>query len=116
MKLEIKKPYLYDGSGIIDTCNFCGRSDIVTPTGTLHLCPACVKRGEWNYKGGRAVLSDVGLRSRVKIIKGYGRCDICGVFAVGYLFAVEGWSCFKCLWTKIAKRSDALRVEGFRIV
>ena len=115
-RLEIGKPYLYDGSGIIDVCNFCGKKDIVTPTGTLHLCPACVSKGEWHHKGGKPYFSDMGLRSRVRVVKGYGTCDICGVLAVGYVMVVEGWACFRCLWTKIAKRNDALRPEGFRIV
>jgi len=116
-KLQIGKPYLYDGSGIIDVCNFCGKSDIVVPTGTLHLCPNCVKKGEWHIrKDNRPYFTEAGLRSRVRIIRGYGTCDICKVLAVGYLFSVEGWCCFKCLWVKIAKRADALRPEGFRLV
>jgi hypothetical protein len=115
-KLEPRKPYLYDGTGIIGICNFCGKRDIVVPTGTLHLCMDCVKRGEWHYNGGNPIINEFGMQSRIQIIKGYGRCDICGVFAVGYIAAVEGWACFRCLWTKIAKRHDALRPEGFRLV
>ena len=115
-KIQVGKPYLYDGSGVIDFCNFCGKSDILVPTGTLHICPDCMKKGLWHYDRGRPTFSSTGMRSRVRIIPGYGRCDICGVLAVGYVMAVEGWVCFKCLWTKIAKRHDALRPEGFRLV
>jgi hypothetical protein len=115
-RIEIRKPYLYDGSGIIDVCNFCGKTDILVPTGTLHICPKCVGRGEWHYRRGRPYFTEKGFQSRVKIIPGYTTCDTCGVFAVGYIFAVEGWSCFRCMWTKIAKRNDALRPEGFRLV
>jgi len=115
-KIREGQPYLYDGSGVIGICNFCSRSDIVVPTGTLHLCPDCVKRGEWHHNRGRPVINQFGMQSRVRILPGYARCDICGVLAVGYVMAVEGWVCFRCLWTKIAKRHDALRPEGFRLV
>lgn len=107
-------PLVYDWTGKhFDTCNFCGKVDILLPTSTVHLCPSCVKKGEW---GLGVSYSKTGARSRVRLIKGYGRCDVCGVLAVGWLFSVEGWACFKCLWTKLAHRTDALRPDGNRIV
>lgn len=115
-----REPLVYDWTGKhIDVCNFCGKVDIVVPTSTLHLCPDCVRRGEWHWTGqrkGYRFVGKTGTVSRIRLVGSFGRCDICGVYAVGAIFAVEGWACFKCLWTKIAKRIDALRPEGSRIV
>lgn len=115
-----REPLVYDWTGkYFDVCNFCGKVDILVPVSTLHICPDCVKKGEWHYTGeekGYKYTSKSGATSRIRLAGSFGQCDICGVYAVGAIFSVDGWACFKCLWNKIAKRNDALRPGGSRIV
>lgn len=141
-KFQAKEPIVGDGTGkYIDVCNFCGRTDIIFPTGTLHLCPKCLSKGDWRIKADKyvRVVGDMGLpkipetkqmlplsgwvegyknpyrRGRFVLVKS-GKCDICGVYFVGAGASVEGWACFRCLWGKIGKRIDALRVDGYRVI
>lgn len=141
-KYSAKKPLVYDGTGrYIDTCNFCGKVDIIFPTNTLHLCPKCLGKGDWRIKADKYInlvpdesIPRIPEAKKVLPMSGWvegyrnpyrrgrfflvreGICDICGVFFVGAGASVEGWACFRCLWMRIGKRNDALRAEGYRII
>lgn len=141
-KYSAKKPLVYDGTGrYIDVCNFCGKSDIIFPTSTLHLCPSCLGKGDWRVKAESylKIAGDMGVprlpetKARLPLsgwIEGYrspyrrgrfmlvrsGVCDICGTYFLGAGASVEGWACFRCLWSRIGRRIDALRVGGTRII
>ena len=137
MQYEAKKPLVFDGTGrYIEICNFCGRTDIVFPTGTVHLCPNCLAKGRWDIKalsyreywrtgynypvkvpGVGLVLGyskELPIRGRFVLVNS-GICDICGVRFEGAGAAVEGWACFKCLWYKLGKRRTRMDVGGTRI-
>jgi hypothetical protein len=141
-KYEDKKPLVYDGTGrYIDVCNFCGKEDIIFPTGTVYLCPKCLGKGDWRVKADKymrivpeAIVPRVPEAKQLLPISGWvegyknpyrrgrfvlikdGVCAICGTLFFGAGASVEGWACFRCLWTKLGKRNDALRAYGYRVV
>lgn len=134
---QAKKPLVFDGTGrYIEPCNLCGKTDIVFPTGTLHLCPNCLKKGRWDVLAIESKEAwKYGLNYPVKvpylgIVKGYsnelpirgrfvlvskGICDVCGNYFVGAGASVEGWVCFKCLWYVLGRHRSRLSVGGTRI-
>lgn len=45
-----------------------------------------------------------------------GICSICGKFFYGAGAVVEGYACFRCMWSKLGRKNYALRVDGVRVV
>jgi hypothetical protein len=99
-----RKAIVFDGTGkYIQMCNLCSRRDLVLPINGFYVCPRCLRKGSWE-------LSQLHVYSS-------GYCDICGVHAIGAIAYVKyAMACFRCMWTKLSKRKDALRPDGFRIV
>jgi hypothetical protein len=84
-------------------CNFCGKTDCLAPVHGIYLCPRCLGKGVWSS-------------SQVRIVKS-GYCDFCGVHFVGAgVYIPTARACFRCLWTRLGRHKDALRVEGRHIV
>lgn len=135
-RMQKKNLLVADGTGkYIDVCNFCGKRDIILPTGTLVLCPKCLGQGDWRVRAlhprQAANIFNIPLKvGHIGVVEGYdqanyrgrffmvwsGICSVCGRYFFGGGAMVEGWACFKCLWTKLGRRRDALRVEGVRLV
>jgi len=104
-----RKALVFDGTGkYIQTCNLCGRKDLVFPIHGIFLCPDCVRKGDIPFSF---------LREGKAVVVKSGYCDICGVHFIGAgLYLRTGMACFKCLWTKLGRMKCALRPEGRHLV
>lgn len=84
-------------------CNFCGRTEILAPVASKHLCPRCLGKGVWDS-------------SEVKLERS-GYCDLCGIHYIGAgVYVEKALACFRCLWLKLGRQHKALRPEGSRLV
>jgi len=99
-----QRPLAYDGTlSHYGVCNFCGRTDILAPIASKHLCPKCLGKGVWDS-------------SQIQIEKS-GYCDMCGIHYVGAGVYVENaLGCFRCIWIGFGKRHGALRPDGYRLI
>ncbi len=100
-------------------CNLCGRHDLVFPVKTLHVCPSCLKVGNWegiagyDFRGGRKTL----VLSRGAFAERSGICTVCKKpYNRGGLYVPNAMACFKCLWAKLGGKSGALRTDSGHLV
>jgi hypothetical protein len=102
-KKQHGKPLVEDGVGTTEgTCNICSKKDCIYPISGIHLCPNCMKGGDWSY-------------GMIKVEK-QGKCAICGcTYEVG-VYVGHANACIKCLWSRLGHKHGGLRTDGGRLV
>ena len=103
-KKQHNKALVADGVGTTEgTCSFCSKKDCIYPVSGLHICPKCMKGGDWSYR-------------QIQLVKS-GKCDICGCnFEGAGAYIAHANACIRCLWVKLGHKHGALRTDGGRLV
>jgi hypothetical protein len=102
-KKQHNKPLVSDGVGTTEgVCNICSKKDCIYPVAGIHLCPKCMKGGDWSY-------------GMIKVEKN-GTCAICNCkYTVG-VYIAHANVCIRCLWSRLGKKRCGLRTDAGRLV